>query len=96
MTPEDRTVWLGALWGAAGGTMVGYEALLLAYRSADRRDAALMLQQSRHLPGFAVIEVRHAEGMTTHVIAGRLAREFHLRFRAANPELFAGIPDRNF
>jgi hypothetical protein len=93
-TPEDKEVeWYRehCYWGFRSADFGHHLAIC---EESDRRDAELMLRQSWHLPGYAVIEIAHDEGLTTHVIPGRLEREKQQKFRLANPDLFAGIPDK--
>ena len=90
LTPEDGQI-IDSRWYYRGGKI---NPLWYIQWDADTRDAELMLRQSWHLPGYAVIEIAHDEGLTTHVIPGRLEREKQQKFRLANPDLFAGIPDK--
>lgn len=70
LTDEDRAIWFDVITDLLPAlSMLGHLSTL-----QDRRDAALLWEQSRIYPGAAVITVGMGEKSVTHVIVGRVQR----------------------
>ena len=78
MTQEDVDIWVSLAGGAFWASLFDISDWV------DRIDAQLMYEQSRRVPGFAVINVRYENVVVCHNIAGRKLREEFERTRDPN------------
>ena len=77
LTDEDRAIWFDVITDLLPAlNMLGHISKL-----QDRRDAALLWEQSRIYPGAAVITVDIEETRLTHVIVGRVQRAVYEAIR---------------